>query len=270
MKTAFLIDNDLSVAITKIDRRIGADFVRSGNSDVRYDSLVISFAFRRVSAKWYKSSSDVRSRAFHVIVVDDRSNKYESSPFILDFGALTWTPLEGTPPAIEQMPVGFTWAGKISIRMPQTAPIAKVELERERFRGMFQQSDTRRFAMSSSTPTIPDFEFDIPSHLLLSEGATIEAGRDLRSKVGHLIVRDSFTAKDFGPQRFGAPRSDRGLFLSLPIEFTNMDYNVRTATVPRIWIQFEDGQVVDTSGEAVIQRRILAGQPRRVVWRAGL
>ena len=43
---------------------------------------------------------------------------------------------------------------------------------------------------------------------------------------------------------YGESKTERGISLSLPIQFTNMDYNIRGDTVlPRLSVQFEDGRV---------------------------
>jgi hypothetical protein len=229
LKNGVVIDNDLSVAITRIDRFTAVQFGY-------FDCADITLAFRRMSTKWYKSPSDVRSRAFRVIVFDDRANKYEGS-FYLDS-----EPLAGTPSGVQDMPVGFTWTGKVNVRMPAAAPIEKVELERTRHKGMFEESDTQLFVMNISNPTVPDFDFDIPRAMLLSEGALIESGRDLRAKLGHLSVRDSYAVRE--NSGYGKLKNEGGLSLRLPVEFTNTDYNVREATVPGLSVQFEDGRVL--------------------------
>ena len=145
------------------------------------------------------------------------------------------------------------------MKIPPSAPITKVELERERFGAMFQKSDTRRFPMNFEEPTDPDFEFNIPPRLLLSEGAIIEAGRDVSAKIGHLAVQNSYTIREHNG--YGQPKKARGLSLSLPIEVTNMDYNPRTATVPQLSVQFENGEVIGHSEETVIQSAELQNNP---------
>ena len=254
LENGVVIDNDLSVAIAKIDRRPGPTFAGTGKVDTEHSLLVISFAFRRVSAAWYKSPSDVRSREFYVVARDDRGNEYQSPSFHFDS-------LAGTPHDIERMPVGFTWTSDVSVQMPQGTPIEKIYLWRERFRDRFQQSEKGRFAMSISKPTVPDFRCDIPSHMAIAEGATIQADRNIRGKMGPLTIRDSFAAKDFGLQPSGPARSVSGLLLSLPIEFTNADYNARGAAVPRLWVQFASGQAIDADGEDVFQSIDLQNHP---------
>ncbi len=258
-----LLDNDLSVSVVKCERHVADKSRQQGIFMRDVDGADITLAFRRVSTHWPRSHL-VMSREFRVIITDDRGNEYEGlkclagsrvlygGSFCLDGTHI----LYGTPSNVQQMPVGFTWTGRVKVQMPSGAPIEKVELERKLFRGMFQQSDTRRFAMNTK-PSTPDFDFDIPSQLLLSEGTTIEAGRDLRSKVGHLAVHDSFTiSRDFGPKR-----TERGLSLSLPIEFTNMDYNAHTANVPQLSVQFENGEVVSNTNETVTQSADLQDSP---------
>jgi hypothetical protein len=190
-----------------------------------------------MSARWHKSSSNVSSRDYCLILFDDRANEYKAG-FCLDY----WQSLAGTPLGVHKMPAGFTWTGRVIVPMPAAAPLAKVELERTRYKGMIETPDTQRFSMKISNPTAPDFEVDIPREMLLSEGAVIESGRDLTAKLGHLSVRDSYSTYGHG----GSGKNDRarGLSLSLPIVFTNTDYNVHDATLPSLGVQFEDGRVV--------------------------
>jgi len=259
LKNGIVIDNDLGISVVKLERHLADRSRQQGFFMTDVDGADITLAFRRMSTQWYKSSGDVRSRMFRVILIDDRSNNYESD-FILDSGAMGgWNPLKGTPHAIEQLPVGFTWTGKVKVQMPPSAPTVKVELERERFGAMFQKSDTRRFPMNFREPTDPDFEFNIPPQLLLSEGASIETGHDVTVKIGHLAVQDSYTIR--GSSGYGPLRTERGLSLLLPVEATNMDYNPQTVAVPRLGLQFEDGEVIENSDERVMESVQLQGSP---------
>jgi hypothetical protein len=268
LKNGVLIDSDLNVAVVKFERHLADPSLRPTlfmPFDRDVDGADITLAFRRMSTQWYKSSSDVRSRLFQLIMTDDRGNEYSGlyclagsrvlygGSFSLDDG------MYGTPPSVQQMPVGFTWTGKVKVKIPPSAPITRVELKRERFGAMFQKSDTRRFPMNFREPTDPDFEFDVPSQLLLSEGVNIEAGRDVTAKIGHLAVQDFYTMRE--NSGYGPLKTVRGLSLSLPIEAANMDYNPHTATVPRLSVQFENGEVIRNSEERVMQSAQMQDSP---------
>jgi len=265
LKNGVILDGDLSVVVARFERH-RAD--RSGQQGIftrDVDGVDITLAFRRVSAQWPKSHL-VMSRAFRVIITDDRGNEYSGlhchagsrvlygDSFYLDGPHIMY----GTPRNVEQMPVGFTWTGKIKVPMPDSAPIAKVELECKLFGSRpLEKTDTRRLLMDHTRPTMPDFEFDIPSKLLLPEGTTVATGHNLRSKMGRLVVEDSFRIS----RNFGPTRTEKGLSLSVPIEFANMDYNVHSANVPRLSVQFEDGEVVGKSDGTVTQSADLQDSP---------
>ena len=268
LKNGILLDNDLSIAIVKIERHLADPALHPTpfmpfTTDV--DGAEITLAFRRMSTRWYQSASDLRHREFAVIVVDDRGNEYigqhrdephqalYGQPFSLD------ARMYGTPSRVQEMPVGFTWTGKIKVKMPPSAPISKVELECTHHRGMFEQSVTQRFPLRITNATAPNFEFDIPSRLLLSEGSNIEAGRDVSVKIGHLTVQNSYSIKE--NNGYGPLKTMRGLSLLLPIEATNVDYNQHTATVPHLSVQFENGEVIQNSNERVIQSAQLQDNP---------
>jgi hypothetical protein len=159
------------------------------------------------------------AREFALLVFDDHANEYRDE-FLLQAWAKTggWAE-RGTPTSVESLPVGFTWIGKVCVRMPPAAPIVRVELERTSGGRMFDRPKTDRFPMSAANPTAPEFEFKIPSQLLLSEGTNFEAGRDIRAVIGHLAVHDSFKTGSFGPSR-----TESGLSLLLPVEVTDLDY----------------------------------------------
>lgn len=268
LKNGVLIDNDLNVAVVKFERHLADPSLHRTlfmPLDRDVDGADITLAFRRMSTEWYKSPSDVRSRLFQLIIIDDRGNEYSdlyclAGSRVLYGGSFSLDDrMYGTPSRVQEMPVGFTWTGKVKVKMPPGAPVVRVELERERFGAMFQKSDTRRVPMNFREPTDPDFEFNIPPQLLLSEGANIEAGHDVSVKIGHLAVQDSYTIRENGG--YGPLKTERGLSLLLPVEATNMDYNPQTAAVPRLGVQFEDGEVIEKSDERVMQSVQLQGSP---------
>ena len=267
LKNGILVDNDLSITVAKFERHHADGSPQQGIFTRDVEGAYITLAFRRIDARWPTESGMVMTREFRVIITDDRGNEYEGlnclqgsrvlygGPFCLDGTHIMY----GTPSRVQQMPVGFTWTGILKVKMPQNAPISKVELERKRFGGTFQNPDTRRYPMNTGEPAAADFEFDIPPRLLLSEGTNIETGRDVRAGLGHLSVRDSYTIREHSG--YGQPKNEKGLSLSLPIEVTNMDYNPRTVSVPRLSVQFENGEVIERSEDTVIQSAQLQDNP---------
>ncbi len=266
LKNGVLIDNDLSVAVVKCEPHLVDRSAKQGTFTTDVDGAEMTLAFRRVSTQWYKTpSGGVSGREFQVIVIDDRGNEYPAlhryarsqvlynSSFSLDDG------MYGTPSKVGEMPVGFTWTGKVKVQMPPGAPISKVELERKRYGRLLEQPVTQRFPMGIADATAPDFEFDIPSQLSLSEGSSIEEDRDVSVKIGHLTVLNTYTTREYG--WYGPEKTMKGLSLLLPIEATNVDYNPHKATVPQLSVQFEDGEVIRKSDDRVMQSAQLPGNP---------
>ena len=79
LKNGVLIDNDLNVAVVKFEQHLADPSLHPTlfmPFDRDVDGADITLAFRRMSTQWYKSSSDVRSRLFQLIITDDRGNEY--------------------------------------------------------------------------------------------------------------------------------------------------------------------------------------------------
>ena len=263
LESGVLVDNNLSVAIVKLEKHFTDRSRKPEAFETDVDGADITLAFRRMSTQW-------QEREFQVIITDDRGNEYTGQHRIEPYPSLYYNPfsldninndkLYGTPSKVGEMPVGFTWTGKLKVKMPPGAPISKVELERTRSGvGFNGKPVTQRFPMRIANATAPDFRFDIPSQLSLSEGSIIESSRDISVKIGHLTVLDSYTIREdsgYGPQK-----TMKGLSLLLQIEATNVDYNPQKAILPRISVQFENGQVIRNNKDRVIQSAQLQDSP---------
>ena len=176
LRNGIVIDNDLSVAITRIDRITGPAALQRGHEAC----AEITLAFRRVG-EWPKSTDRYVSREFALLVFDYRANEYRDE-FLLQAWAKTggWA-VEGTPANVESLPVGFTWIGKVSVRIT-----GALLLPRRAARTPPRPTDQDRFPMSITNLTVPDLDFNIPTPMLLSRGAEIQSGRDVRAMLGHL------------------------------------------------------------------------------------
>ena len=111
---------------------------------------------------------------------DDRSNKYNQS-FSLDNQNLN-----GMPPAVEQLPVGFTWVSTIDVQMPGIAIgyIARIEISEGFFGG-------KNHSLDFQSPIFPSLEFKVPAERLLSPGQELPLDKNLVAKIGKLAVGSS-------------------------------------------------------------------------------
>jgi hypothetical protein len=137
--------------------------------------------------------------------------------------------LKGRPPAVKQLPVGFTWVSRIEVQMPGIAigHIAKVEISQGLFGGQGQPLDFE-------SPGLPSLEFTIPADRLLSPGEKLPLDKNLVAEIGELAAG-------------GSPAAARGVSLSLPISVTNEDYNPHPCNSFSLYVQSENGEVSEYS-----------------------
>ena len=198
-----VITNDLSIAIVRPITKNG-------------DAAEITLGFRRIGGR--SEGHDWMTLSVH----DDRSNEYTSQNFSLDGGGGS---LKGRPPAVKQLPVGFTWVSRIEVQMPGIAigHIAKVELSQGLFGGQKHLLDFQNSGM-------PSLEFRIPADRLLSPGEKLPLDKNLVAEIGELAAGGS-----------------RGGSLSLPISVINEDYNPHPCESFKLYVQSENGEVWEYS-----------------------
>jgi serine/threonine protein kinase len=202
-KNGVVVGGDLSIAIVQPITKQG-------------DAAEITLGFRRVSSRW--EGHDWMRLTVH----DDRSNEYSSPNFGLDGGGES---VKGRPPAIKQLPVGFTWVSRIEVPMPGIAigHIAKIELSEGLLGG-------DRHSLDWESPGLPSLEFRIPAEQLLSPGKNLPLDKNLVAEIGELAADGSSVAA-------------RGVSLSLPISVTNEDYNPHPSDSFNLYVQSENGEV---------------------------
>ena len=198
-----VVANDLSIAIVRPITKNG-------------DAAEITIGFRRIGSRseghdWMK-----------LTVRDDRSNEYPSQDFGLDGRDGS---LKGRPPAVKQLPVGFTWVSRIEVQMPGIAigHIAKIELSQGLFGG-------QKHSLDFQNPGLPSLEFRIPAERLLSPGEKLPLDKNLVAEIGELAAGGS-----------------RGVSLSLPISVINEDYNPHPCESFKLYVQSENGEVWEYS-----------------------
>ena len=196
LKYGVVLANDLSIAIVRAIAKHG-------------DAAEITLGFRRIGSR------GKGHQPMELTVHDDRSNKYNQS-FSLDNQNL-----EGTPPAVEQLPVGFTWVSTIEVQMPGIAigHIAKIELSEGFFGG-------KNHSLDFQNSRLPSLEFKIPDEQLLSPGKELSIDKNLVAKIGKLTAGSS-----------------PGISFSLPISVTNEDYNPHPCKSLKLYVQSENGEV---------------------------
>ena len=215
-----IIDDYVGIAVAKFDRYV-ADTSKTFGVDTK-DRAEVTFAFRRLSGEWPHGP-----RPIVVIIIDDRGNRYTES-FQPDG-------LRRAPWNIGQLPVGFTWAGRVVVPMPRLAPVASFALYCFR-----TGRTTEPLALSIAKPAAPSFDLDESHVRLLPPGTKIDADKDLETAVGPLKVADSFreyTSRD------NSNISKDGLSLAVPINVQNRDYNSHRIGSFFMDVQFDNGEV---------------------------
>jgi serine/threonine protein kinase len=198
-----VVIGDLSIAIVRPITRNG-------------DAAEITLGFRRVGSRW--EGHDYTKLTVH----DDRSNEYTSSSFGLDGGNQN---LKGRPPAVKQMPLGFTWVSRIDMQLPVIAieHIVKIEISE----GLF---GSKKQLLAFQNPALPSLEFKVPPDFLLSPGAKVSLDKNLVAEIGELAVGSSSSAS-----------------LLLPISITNEDYNAHPCKWFKLYVQSNNGEVWEYS-----------------------
>jgi len=223
-----VIDDDLSVSVARFERHV-ANGSRSPSRFLNEnDDAQITLAVRRLGGTWVTWSMYERAREFRVIITDDRGNEYEGG-FNLE---------GGLGKAVEWIPAGFTWTGKVLVSMPKIAPAVKVELKWTRFGAPLEKPRTSRVTLDIARAGPPNLAFEIPKDRLLPEGTVVDHDKNLIAEVGRLTVHDSFAVTDYMGRRM-----ENGLSLSVPIKVTNGDYNAHQVRTFGISVQFENGEV---------------------------
>ncbi len=152
-----------------------------------------------------------------ITVYDDRSNAYRG------FHPFSSFSMRGAPPALSQLPAGFTWVSKIHVSMPELAVehITKIELE------LFDPlGETIKKQLDPRPSEWPSLDFKVPSEIRLTPGTKLRLDKNLVAEIGKLEI-DSSAELPF----------------SLPISVTNEDYNPHPCESFELYVQWENGEV---------------------------
>ena len=114
----------------------------------------VSFAFKRISEKWYPTD-------YTVIITDDRGNSY-TARFSIEEGLsrLVVGRVGESCPATLSLPVGFAWLIRpVEISIPEIAPISKIELVHQNIGS--PGSVPKKVTLDFRKVAFPDLDFEI-------------------------------------------------------------------------------------------------------------